>query len=284
MTEDLQKYYSEALDFTRNHYENFPVASYFFPKELQKHIAVVYRFAREADDFADEERYAGKDRIALLQNHEDKLKNALENETTGYWAALANTISEKKLSPDNFFNLISAFKQDVVKSDYENYDNILDYCSRSANPVGRIILELFGFSNELNIQLSDKICTALQLTNFWQDVGIDIQKERVYLPLDEMKSFGVKKTNLSENSSSENLKKLIKFQVERTNDLFAEGRKLVNNLKGRLKLQIKLTILGGEMILQKIADNNYDVLKSRPKIKKNDYIVLLIKSMKKFDS
>lgn len=276
---DLDKAYSEAISFTQNHYENFPVVSFLIPKHLKKHVAIIYWFARTADDFSDEGKLSEEERLNKLNHFEDRLtsllKGDIENE---FESALANTIISQNLSHSHFYDLLSAFKQDVTKKRYSNYSELLDYCRRSANPVGRLILELFNIKDEKAHFYSDKICSALQLTNFYQDVKIDHLKGRIYLALDEMEKFGVDENIFEKNQNNINLKKLLIHNIERTKDLFKEGRKLFPFLKGRLKLEIKWTILGGELILAKIEKNDYDVLNKRPKITKTDIFNLLVKS------
>lgn len=281
--EKIEIAYNQAIEFTRAHYENFPVISYFFSRKDKKHIAVIYQFARTADDLADEGDFNSQERIKLINEYEEKLKSAVNGKFhSDYWRALKNTIDTKKIDPKNLFDLLSAFKQDIVKDSYSNMEELEDYCKRSANPVGRIILSIFDQSNTENIKLSDNICTALQLTNFWQDVSIDILKERVYLPKDHLEKFGISRHEIESGIMSNKLKELIKFEVEYTKAKFIIGRKLVNRLKGRIKWQIKLTILGGEAILKKIEKNNYIVLNFRPRLTKLSYLKLIFKSFGKF--
>ena len=184
---NLNSAYSKSLRFAKSHYENFPVVSFLIPKNLKKHVAIIYWFARTADDYADEGNLSEGERLDKLNNFEYRLKQLLIGKAeSDYEIALANTINEKNLTAENFYNLVTAFRQDVIKKRYENFDEVIDYCNHSANPVGRLILELFDVSSEEAIIYSDKICTALQLTNFLQDVSIDYKKGRIYLPQDEM--------------------------------------------------------------------------------------------------
>jgi squalene synthase HpnC len=276
----LDQVYNEALHFTKSHYENFPVVSLFLPKRLRKHIAVVYQFARQADDLADEGNINCELRIANLELYEKSFKKCLAgNYENFFWHALQNTILGFNLTPQYFLDLLSAFKQDVVKNRYNSFSEILNYCERSANPVGRIILEFFDIRDELSINYSDAVCTALQLTNFYQDVSIDIEKGRVYIPLDEVEKFGVGLNQFELKKNNANFEKLLKFQVERTKDIFLVGHKLVERLPGQLRPQIKMTILGGEKILEKIEKLNYNVLNFRPKLSKQDYLKLFMKTV-----
>jgi len=178
-----------------------------------------------------------------------------------------------------FYDLLIAFKQDVIKKRYKDFSELLDYCKHSANPIGRLILELFDVRNEKAYYYSDKICTALQLTNFFQDLKIDYQKGRIYLPQDEMDKFFVSEKMFAGNETNLYLKNLLEFNIERTEKIFIDGRNLLSFLKGRLKREINWTILGGETILGKIKSINYDVLNKRPVLTKSDYFNLFVKSI-----
>ena len=192
---------------------------------------------------------------------------------------MAASIKEKNLTVSLFYNLLKAFKQDVVKKRYENFDEVLDYCKHSANPVGRLILELYNFREEQLFELSDKVCTALQLTNFYQDLQVDFQKGRIYLPEDEMQKFGVAEKSFELKENSLNLQRLLRHNIGRTELMFNEGKGLLKFLKGRLKLEIGWTILGGEAILKKIKKLNYNTINVRPKLNKTDYFLLAVKAM-----
>lgn len=279
MNDSLNTAYQKAIDFTKSHYENFPVISLFIPVELKKHIAIVYQFARQADDFADEGDVNESVRLKNLQKYENQLNECLKGiYVNDFWMALHETINSFKLTQNNFYDLLSAFKQDVTKKQYDSYDELLNYCRRSANPVGRIILEIFGVYNEAALRYSDAICTALQLTNFYQDVSIDIKKGRIYIPLDELKSHNVDEKVFELKKNNTNFKTLLMHQVERTSDLFLEGWKLIPFLPDNLKKQIIMTILGGEEILKKIKINDYNVLEVRPELSKLDFIKIFFKA------
>jgi len=272
--------YQEAINFARSHYENFPVVSFLVPAKLRKHIAVIYWFARTADDFADEENLSKKERAEKLDELENRLTELLNgNYSNHFELALFSTINEKDLSHEHFYNLLKAFRQDVTKNRYENFDELLFYCTNSANPVGRLILELYGIRNEEAMIYSDTICTALQLTNFWQDTMTDYQKGRIYYTTEEMAKFSVTENMFELKENNFNLRELVKYNVDRTEELFTEGRKLLSFLKGRLKYEIMWTILGGEKILDKIRRNNYNVNEYRPVITKKDFLFLLIRSI-----
>ncbi len=264
----------------KKHYENFPVASFLIPKYYRKDIAIVYWFARTADDIADEGNADPGQRLDDLYKFENEFQKSLKNESENfYFNQLSKTITDKKLSIQNFIDLLSAFKQDVIKTEYKNYDEVLDYCKRSANPVGRILLELFNINEKKAIINSDNVCTALQLTNFYQDTAIDLEKGRNYYAQDEMKMFEVTNKMLGLKENNPNIKALVKHNLERTQVLFDEGRNLLKYLNGRFKVEIKWTIAGGEKILEKIRKNDYDVFTKRPKLEKFDFIKLLVKSI-----
>ena len=273
---EIESAYEDAIIFTENHYENFPVLSFLVPKNLRKHVAIVYQFARKADDIADEGILPNEERLAQLNEFEFQLhKTEHEKDREQFWNALHNTISEMNLEISNFSNLLLAFKQDITKQRYLNFDELLNYCINSANPVGRIILELNSINSETAKLYSDNICTALQLTNFFQDVGVDYSKGRIYLPLDELEEFGVHENLFLLKENNSNFIKLMKYQVERVQLLFDEGEKLLPFLPFRLRQQIKWTINGGRGILKKIIELEYDVINSRPKFSKIDLIKLL---------
>ena len=279
--QEINTSYKNALNFTKSHYENFPVISFFVPRELRKHVAIVYKFARQADDIADEGNISDEERLEQLESYELALSDSLNRKyRDNFWAALHNTITTKKLSVENFFNLLKAFKQDVIKKRYEDFEDVLAYCSNSANPVGRIILELYNINDEETILYSDSICTALQLTNFYQDVSVDYNKGRIYIPADELDEFNIEQEIFESKKNNANFKKLMELQISRTKILFKDGSKILPKLPANLSRQIKWTISGGEKILEKIEEINYDVLNNRPKLSKIDYIKLIFVNTK----
>jgi squalene synthase HpnC len=267
------------INFAKDHYENFPVVSFLIPRRLRKDVAIIYWFARTADDLADEGEIPADERLNNLNDFENRLTELLKgNFGNEYESILYRSIKEKNLTPSYFYDLLKAFKQDVVKKSYSDFDELLEYCSYSANPVGRLILELNNIRIEEAFCFSDKICTALQLTNFYQDTEIDFEKGRIYFPHDEMDHFGVEKKMFELKENSLNLKELLKFNINRTKRLFEEGRGLLPFLKGRLKYEIKWTIAGGEEILKKIEKEDYNVLTERPKLNKFEFAKLILSS------
>jgi len=280
MTAENQKEsgYLKAIELANSHYENFPVVSVLIPKNLRKHIAIVYWFARTADDIADEENSEPSERIEKLNTFENNLEHLL---TTGpkneFEAALKNTIIAKNLNTENFLNLLKAFKQDVNKKRYSTFEEVLNYCSNSANPIGRILLELFEIRDDKAVYYSDKICTALQITNFIQDTMIDYKKGRIYYTTDEMERYEVTESMFEINKINGNLKQLIEFNVNRMQSYFDEGKSLLAFLSGRFKYEIDWTIRGGEEILNKIRGVDFDVFSNRLVLTKSDHMKILIK-------
>lgn len=272
--------YNEAYNVAKKHYENFPVVSFLLPAKIKKDVAIIYWFARTADDYADEGGFEASERLKKLSTFEERLKWSLKHKpVNNLEAALKNTIITKKLSYHNFYDLLKAFKQDVTKNRYSTFSEILDYCSCSANPVGRILLELFNIRDEQAFYFSDKICTALQLTNFIQDTVIDFDKGRIYYPKDEMKKFGVSEKMFEMNENNLNLKQLVEFSVKRIKNLYNEGKGLLEFLSGRFKYEISWTIKSGEEILNKIRGADFDVFTRRPVLTRTDHIKILFKSL-----
>ena len=268
---------------TRAHYENFPVGSLLVPKAMRKHVYSIYAFARTADDFADEgydTKITPAERLELLDDWERQLEACYQGQTTHpIFVALAETVRTLNLPLQLFKDLLSAFKQDVIKSRYANFPEVLDYCRRSANPVGRLILLLFGYRDENLQQLSDYICTALQLANFWQDVSVDLLKDRIYVPQDDLAKFGLNEDELLAHNFDQRYADLLKFEVARTWQLFKAGKPLPKLVRGRLSFELKLTWQGGARILELIERMGYDTLRHRPKITKFDKIVLLARAI-----
>ena len=274
--------YCEGM--ARAHYENFPVGSLLVPKARRKHVYSIYAFARTADDFADEGYDSGEwteaRRLAALTDWEHKLDESFAGRAEHpVFVALAATAAELKLPVQLFKDLLSAFKQDVIKRRYADFAEVLDYCTRSANPVGRLILLLFDYRDERLHQLSDHICTALQLANFWQDVAVDIKKDRIYLPQEEMTRFGVTEEDLRNRRFSAAYADLLRFQVERTREIFALGQTLPAQVRGRLAVELRLTWLGGMRILERIEALGYNTLNARPKITTSDKLILFLRAL-----
>lgn len=262
-----------------DHYENFPVASLLLPPAMRRPIEVVYRFARSADDIADEGDATPEERLAALGAYRAELNRIGEGHlpATKPFLSLGRLIHERKLPVQLFNDLIDAFAQDVVKTRYSNYHELLDYCRRSANPVGRIVLHLAGCDSAENLARSDAICTALQLVNFWQDIAIDWQKSRVYLPQDEMQRYSVRESDIAEQYMTPAWTDLLEFQCERAERLLRHGAPLVHALPGRLGWEIRLTIQGGLRILEKIRRVDGDIFRHRPVLGPWDWFVMALR-------
>lgn len=264
------------------HYENFPVASLLLPAPLRQPVEAIYRFARSADDIADEGYEAPEIRLARLSVYQGRLAAISAGETPAepLFRDLALAIREHALPISLFHALLDAFIQDVTRKRYENYDEVLDYCRRSANPVGRLLLHLFRRTAEVELRQSDAICTALQLTNFWQDTDVDFtHDDRVYLPQDEMARFGVTQLHLLEKTCDERWKNLLSFEIRRTRALMLSGAPLGRSLPGRIGLEIRATVQGGLRILEKIEAVSYDVFRRRPVLTALDWPLVLARAL-----
>lgn len=258
------------------HYENFPVASLLLPASLREPVEIIYRFARTADDIADE----GDDPADVRLRKLGEFRSQLAAPRDPLFHHVAKIIQQHGLPVQLFADLLDAFTQDVTKKRYENFSTVLDYCRRSANPVGRLLLHLFKRTTDSDLRRSDAICTSLQLINFWQDVDIDYtQDRRVYLPQDEMARFGVTERHLHEKICDQAWKDLLAFQTNRTRELMLSGKDLGKSLPGRVGLEIRTTVQGGLRILEKIERAGYDVFRRRPKLKAFDWPLLLLRAV-----
>ena len=258
------------------HYENFPVASLLLPASLRGPVEIIYRFARNADDFADE----GDDPPELRLQKLNDYRAQLVAPATPLLRDVEKIIREHGLPVQLFEDLLDAFSQDVMQKRYENYSQVLDYCRRSANPVGRLLLHLFKRTTDSDLRASDAICSALQLVNHWQDVDLDYTKDnRVYLPQDEMARFGVSERHLQEKICDGAWQALMKFQVDRARALMLSGANLGKTLPGRVGLEIRATVQGGLRILEKIERAGYDVFRRRPVLKPLDWPLLLLRAV-----
>ncbi len=263
-----------------SHYENFPVASWVGPPALRAAIAAIYAFARGADDIVDEgdappaARLIGLDRYASMLDRIEMAPDATGDPTEPPFAALAATIRRHSLPIAPLRELLSAFRQDVEKTRYPNIDELLDYCRRSANPIGRMLLHLYGVSGEVELRRADAICTGLQLANFWQDVALDWGKGRVYLPADDMARFGVDERQIADGVVDERWRRLMAFEVARTRDLLRSGRPLAHALPVRARLELRIVVAGGLRILRAIDRVRGDVFRRRPVLRRRDWALM----------
>ncbi len=262
------------------HYENFPVASILMPKRLRKPVAAIYHFARAADDIADEGELSNEERLQQLNDFRDELDHVAADETPlmPLFQHLAVEVKAHALPLQPMHDLLDAFSQDVVKKRYANYDELLDYCRRSANPVGTLLLHLYEEASPVNIAYSDAICTALQLINFWQDVSKDIAIGRIYLPQDDMARFGVTEEQIVQARCDDAWRALMQFQIERARALMLYGKPLGTILTGCIGLEMRMIIQGGLRILDKIEAADYDVFNKRPVLRPFDWVIMLAKS------
>lgn len=295
--------YAACDRLARDHYENFPVASRLLPRRMRPHVAAVYAFARVADDFADEGRRPAAERQRLLDRWLERLRVAAGSGAQGpesaapgpehaRWGleegivsaaaaddllffALGNTIRECRLPPGLFEDLLSAFHQDTERTRYESFDEVLDYCRRSANPVGRLVLRIAGHEDERMDAASDRVCTALQLTNFWQDLERDWERGRLYVPLDEIRAAGARECALDEKRLTTPWRQVLGSLVVRTKELFAGGREIADLVGGRLGFELRLTWLGGWRILRRVEAQDGDVFGRRPALDRRDVLPLL---------
>lgn len=259
-----------------DHYENFPVASFLLPPVLRGPVAAIYHFARSADDFADEGDAPAKWRLAQLDAYRVELDAIADETPTQHpiFLALGPVIREYQLPLQLFYQLLDAFSQDVSKDRYADFAELSDYCARSANPIGRLLLHLFGQSSTEQLQQSDAICTALQLINHWQDVGIDALKGdagRIYLPQDDMARFGVSEEAIQQRVASTNWQSLMKFQVHRARNLMLQGAPLGWILPGRFGMEVRAIVAGGLRVADKIEARDFDVFNHRPSLKAWDW-------------
>jgi phytoene synthase len=273
----------EAL--AREHYENFPVASLLVPRTHRRFVAAVYAFARTADDFADEGTRPAEERLRLLDDWEEKLQACYNGEASHpVFVALRATIRATGLPQEPLRALLRAFRMDVTRTRYATFDELLGYCVNSANPVGRLVLHLFSASTAETLPLSDHICTALQLANFWQDIGLDWARGRMYLPLEDLRRFGYTEDDLAGGVADDRFRALLRFQVERTRRFFAAGAPLIGCTRGRLRMELAATLRGGRAILEGIEKGGYDTLRRRPVLRRRDTLLMLWEAFSSYRS
>lgn len=250
---------------THGHYENFSVVSLLLPRHLRQDFCNVYSFCRTADDLGDEVHDRERAR-ELLEQFEQQTHACFAGEAqSAVFVALAETIRRHDLPIQPFLDLISAFKQDQDVTRYDTFEQLMDYCRRSADPVGRLVLYLCGYRDDIRQRLSDRTCSALQLANFWQDVRRDLlDHDRVYLPRESMEGFGVTEEQIREGRCDDNYRRLIKFEVERTAAMFDEGDALLPTLDSSVRRQVALFGRGGRAVLTAIRRQEYDTLSRRP--------------------
>jgi squalene synthase HpnC len=257
-----------------DHYENFPVASLLLPAHLRAPIEVIYAFARSADDFADEGDLPDAERLALLDGYKAELEKIERGGTDlkPLFVKVAAVVKEHDVPIQLLYDLLDAFSQDVVKKRYATFADVLDYCRRSANPIGRLLVHLNRRATPENLSCSDSICSALQLINFWQDVDVDWAKDRVYLPQEDLARFGVTEKDIAERADHAAWRALMAFQCRRAREMLESGRPLTRALPGRMGLELRLVLAGGNAILDKIEAVQGDVFRFRPVLTKWDWL------------
>jgi len=274
-----------ARRFTRrlatSHYENFTVVSAALPRHLWQHFYNIYAFCRHADDLADEISETAESLRALAEFRADLLR-IYDGQPPRHpiHIALADTIRQFDIPAEPFLRLIDAFEQDQRINRYQTYAQVLDYCTRSADPVGRLVLYLIGYCDETRQRLSDCTCTALQLTNFWQDVARDYRdRNRIYIPAEDLAAFGVTEADIAQGRFTPAYAELMRFEVDRAQKLFDQGRKLLPMIDPRYRIDIELFTLGGEMILQRIRQIGYDTITTRPVLRRRDKMGLFARML-----
>jgi hydroxysqualene synthase len=288
----IRSAYAQCQAISRRHYENFPTASRIVPKDRREALAAIYAFARTADDFADEPgQGSAEERLKALADWRERLKECYarppEQISHPVFLALGDAVRRHQLSYANLDNLLRAFEQDVRMNRHRDFDSLLSYCTCSANPVGRLVLELFDYRDTERSTLSDFICTALQLTNFWQDVAIDLQRDRVYLPLDDLERFGLSLSEVQKFRASpvavqdDRWRRLMEFEVERTAELFERGKSLPDRVGPEVRRQLRLTWLSGMTILERICAVEYDVFHRRPSLGATDFVRLYFRTWRR---
>jgi squalene synthase HpnC len=310
----LDRAYAACARLARDHYENFPVASVLVPKRMRRGVSAVYAFARRADDFADEPGYSDAERLRLLDDWQQRLMRAagslppeggshagVEGVASAYrrkiesgdtisfdddliFVAVADAMREHDLPVALLADLLSAFRQDVTVKRYARWEDVLDYCSRSANPVGRLVLRIAGHRDEALDRASDALCTALQLTNFWQDFARDRANGRLYVPLGDCEAFGAREADLDRAQAAPGAaspapavvpmpaawKAVLREMAQRTRQLFDEGRPVCDGVRGRLKYELRLTWLGGTRILERLERSDFEAFSNRPTLTGRD--------------
>lgn len=272
LSRELEQAYASCLRLAQSHYENFPVASRLMPAPLRPHVAAIYAFARIADDYADEPGRSVEERMRLLDEWRKKLHDGSQSD--GVFLAVHDTIKRFDLPVALFDDLLSAFTQDVATTRYATWVDVLDYCRRSANPVGRLVLRLSGYRDADLDRASDAVCTALQLTNFWQDLAIDWSRGRLYVPEETWRPHGADPASLDGGRMTPAWMATLRDCGRQTRELFREGHTVCDGVSGRLRHELRATWLGGTRILDRLDRSSYDVFTARPTLGIADAIVI----------
>ena len=278
----VERAYHYCEDFARVHHENFPVASRFVPAALRPHVVALYAFFRAADDFTDEPQYDGH-RGEALDAWQEELHLCFHGEPRHpVFVALHDTIDKRGLTLPPFEDLLSAFRADLEVTRYATFASLRAYTARSAEPVGRLLLGLFGYHNPEFVRFADEISTAVQLTNYWQDVASDAARDHIYIPGEDLHFFGVSEADIKALRIAAPIRDLMRFEVARTRALFERGRPLLGKLGNDLKFELALIWLAGMAILDKIEEADFDVFTHRPVIGKRDKAKILARAAKRW--
>jgi squalene synthase HpnC len=282
-THTLDEAFAYCAAITNAHYENFPVASLFLPQEKRPYIQAIYAFSRVADDFADEFDRTPEERLSRLIEWEARLQSVYERPTDPadhpIFEALRETVKRNNIPIDPLRDLLTAFKRDVLQNRYETFSDLLSYCALSANPVGRLVLMIFGHREDALFKMSDSVCTALQLANFWQDIEVDLTKDRLYLPMDEMNRFGYTLDKWRNRIVDDSFRELMKLQVARTREFFYRGAPLPALVEKELQVELRLVWFGGMSILRKTELVKFDVFRNRPTLGAFDKVMVLARGL-----
>ena len=274
----LDEAHRYCAHLARTHYENFSVATWFLPKRLRQHFFNVYAYCRISDDLGDEVG-DGAASLALLDLWQGELDACYEGAPRHpVFVALAETVRQFDIPRQEFSDLLIAFRQDQTIARFETFQDVLGYCRYSANPVGHLVLYLCGYRDQERQQLSDFTCTALQLANFWQDVSVDYEKGRIYLPLEDLRRFEVSETTIAQEQNTTAFRAMMKFEVERARDWFRQGLPLIGKVDRELAIDLELFSRGGLEILNAIEQQGYAVLGNRPAISKSRKLSLVFRA------
>ena len=285
MTQSTRQGIDEAFAYCQNmarsHYENFPVASMVIPRERRPYVAAIYAFARTADDFADEGDLPPQERLRRLEEWGEQLRGCYQGEATGpVFVALGETASRTGLPREPLDALLHAFRMDVTTRRFSRFEDVLYYCRHSANPIGYLVLHLFGEVSGRTVPLSDSICTGLQLANFWQDLSVDWMKGRLYLPLEDLDRFGYTENELAQGIVDERFRQMLAFEVERAREYLLNGVPLLDLVSSaRLRFELSLTIRGGLAILETVRAIGYDVIHRRPSLSAMNKAGILLRTL-----
>jgi len=279
----LHDAYRVCEDIARTHYENFPVASRFIPADRRIALTAIYAFARQADDVADAAA-PSDDRLQALDSIEQAFLAALDGAPRGpVLTALADSVERHRLPVEPFLDLLQAFRMDAVDTTFATWDDLLGYCRRSANPVGRLVLAVHGIEDPEALRASDAVCTALQLTNFWQDLGPDLERGRLFLPKEDLARYDLRADTLTRPASRSNLTRLLLHECHATRDLFARGFPVVRLTPALLSLHLRVTIAGGRAVLRQVERLGWRVLGHRPTVTGVARVGIALRALAGFD-